>query len=266
MAIKRFRWVLLLLVLPLLLLLVLGAAGIISIKVTINGEAVPGPWRMEHGKVVGPVAPVARALGARVDLRENWLEIEQPSPWAELDMEPAWAIVGPHDSAALAPVVTLRRYLAEKQFASLTSQDPTAPVLARFEIVSGYSQGWAFPPSASALDPYILQAYLYWATPAKDTPSRANPGIITTEPGSGFQLSGPKFSTVRIDQVSYEVKPTAEKNGEYQGKPYQESTGWGEVKELGSTRVATVTLAGTNFPPYDLSMTRIMEKWRWSGL
>jgi len=266
MASKRYRWMLLLLVLPLLLLLLLGAAGVVNIKVTINGEPMAGLWRMENGKVIGPVAPVARALGARVDYRNNTLEIEQPSPWTELDMEPAWAIVWPHDSVALAPVATLRRYLAEKQFASLTSQDPVTPVLARFEIVSGYSQGWEVPPGSSALDPYILQANLYWATPAKDTPSRTNPGIITEVPGSGWSLAGPKFSTVRIDQVTYEVKPATQKKGEYQGKPYDESTGWGEVKELGSKTLATVTLNGSNFPAYDLSMMRIQEKWRWQGL
>lgn len=262
---KHCRRFYLLLNVPILLLILLGATGRMTIRVSINWGEVPGSWRLEKGTVVGPVAPVARQLGARVNLRNNVLEIVQPSPWAELNMEPAWAIVRSHSTIALAPVVTLRRYLAEKQFESFTLKDPTAPVLARFEIVSGYSVGWQVPPGSSALDPYILQANLYWAIPNAVTPSRSNPGIQTDGAG-GWSLLGPDFSEVRIEQVNYEVKPSAVKTSNYKGKPFQESIGWGEVTQLGTIQLKTVKLDGATFPAYDLSLMQLSEKWRWKGL
>lgn len=150
-------------------------------RVLVNGKEIEAkvPPRVENGVIVGPIRPVAEAMGAEVTqyAREPTLAIKTKtqgdSPWwADHDLGPTMlaheGYIWPYDLASLGPVLTVRHYLSELQWASLSKPpDSPDPILGRFEILKACTSavplgGHTAPLKSFRNPPFRVTAMLYW--------------------------------------------------------------------------------------------------------
>ena len=116
-----------------------AAAKAAKVTVTVNGKPYAG-W-LEHGVVVGPLEPFARAVGldASWDSSRKALSVEAASPWVDVP-PPIGENNHPYELTALGPIMAARRTLDDEQFSSLQQwKDESTPVLVRYEIVNAYN-------------------------------------------------------------------------------------------------------------------------------
>lgn len=194
----------------------LGAAfGARVIRVTVNGKALPhAGWDLRNGQVAGPVAPVARALGAQVtwDSSAGTLAIDPPSTWVHINREPNWGYNQPFDYTALGPILTVRHAIAGQQWMSLMKPNHAEdPILVRYEIVDANSEDMMVPPGTDGKQGFTVLAYLYWAymDPKQDIPRGGARILVSTYNGGGegYMQEGQKIRQMRLDTMFYEVKP-----------------------------------------------------------
>ena len=116
------------------------AAENTTVGVSVNGAqlSTEPAFRVEKGRVVGPVAPVAAALGAefRWNRFARELAVMTPYPWLTLDHEGPEFSRGPYDFSFLGPIMAVRHFLSSLQWQSFNGDDPSGPVLVRVESVT----------------------------------------------------------------------------------------------------------------------------------
>lgn len=262
-----------------LLALVFGigyALGGQRIRVVVGAKALPpAAWTMQHGQVSGPVAPVARALGADVSLnaRTGTLWITPSSPWVQVNREPNWGYNAPFDFTALGPILTVRHALAEEQWASLTRPgDAGEPILARCEIVDANSVDMMVPPGTDGRQGFTVQAYLYWAykDPKQEVPRGGARILAYTHKGGGegYQQEGQRLRKMRLDIVTYEVAPNEVTTVTPADNPLpgaasvraieQGKTGWTITRRsVNSSESFEASKFNTRLPVYEISIRQI---------
>jgi len=163
--------------------------GILVNHVPVETDAAA---RIVGGHVVGPIAPVARAMGAQVQWepcdRNLYINTAQ-SPWfgvGECMGSMDWP-ESPYGFNALGSILRVRHYLSEIQWTSLNkAKDRSSSVLARFEIINAFNDDWGYgatPGLAQAdnlADPgfawqgFTVRVILYWVS--LDMPEGQPPG------------------------------------------------------------------------------------------
>lgn len=215
----RERLVLCVLAVILAIFVLVGAAAVLPVRVVVNGKPIISAvgWTRENGQLHGPIAPVVNALGASTTYlpASHTFAINTPDIWVHLGREPGGTTLTPYQTAGLAPVLVVRHRLAEEQWTAFQAVDPTAPLLARYEVVDVANLDLvAFDIDAGPKGDvgYSVVAYQYWALPdiSRDVPRTGARLLKTTAPHTqSYTMQGPRFSTIRIDTVNYTVAPLA---------------------------------------------------------
>ena len=224
-----------------------------------------------------PIGPPRRT---RVAIRVPGLDMDRTSvpkgapEWIWLAHEPPFeTITSPCALDGLGPVLVLRHYLAEKQWASVTGQDGKGPILVRYEIVDAESLQLPCPFPELAQQKkggdYLVTAILYWADLAPE--DRASPLATYMEfkmhksrpPGQAAFLAqvGPALARVRAQWMVYGVRP---KGGlrlqQFKGRQRVASgeEGWvvEEPPRLSGEGISRCGQADNIVPVYDLSISR----------
>jgi hypothetical protein len=180
-----------------------------TVKVFVGDKALPGPFSTENGRVVGPVADVAKALGAEVEWHNDAYEL-MVTPRPAWRAEPIESLAGhtcsPYDLMALGPTTAVRQKLAAQQAESLRLLDGKAALLARYEIIEAIN--WYSGPTSGGPDEagFSVTALLYWLypDPASTVPLDGRVGILRADGGSA---EGPAPRKLVIQQVDYHLKP-----------------------------------------------------------
>ena len=192
-----------------------------------------------------------------------------PPGWLYIGHVPEGSRTLPCEVKGLGPVLVLRHYLSEKQWASLTARGDRGPILARFEIVDAQDR---MPPPYPASDlpryrggPYNVTAILYWAdvAPADRASPLATYLTRVRDPAGetiAVQELGPLITRVRAEWVEYTVSP---KSAHWEQRGGQErlavgDTGWvitgkPHIAGEGASRCGW---AENVAPIYDLSISR----------
>ncbi len=259
--------------------LLLVGVGTGTVQVSVNDIAMPGPYTVQNGQVVGPVAPVARALGAvPVFNRGAGTLTLRYSPWITVDREPPWTTIRPLDTTGLPPVITVNHHLAEMQWQSFMQTDQTKPLLARYEIFDVNSVDMVAPPGTDGTGGFTVLAYLYWASrdPARDLPLNATRLLIAKD--TGYSQQGPKLRDIRVETRYFTAVPadvTPRKPTDLPENYEAIIQGAGGWKVTDSATTATTAIPGapsprpdippalqeTPFPIYDLSVRKISHAW-----
>jgi len=222
--------------------------------------------------------PVKPPRPTRVPIRVPGLDMDRTSlpkgapEWIFLTHEAPGHDTRPCGLDGLGPVLVLRHYLAEKQWASVSAQGGKGPILARYEIVDAESLALPYPFPELAKQPgapYLVTAVLYWADLAPE--DRASPLATYMElkmhksrpPGQApfLQLGGPAMTRVRAQWMEYEVRPKGgvrlqQLNGRQRVASGQ--AGWTVDEEPRLSGEGTSQCGQTDniVPVYDLSISR----------
>jgi hypothetical protein len=259
--------------------LALGLSVHQGIEVYLNGQLLQlnPPARLEQDSTMIPLRPIAEALGAEViwDAQFNTVLLEK-NVWLEVDHEPNFGTTTPFETKALGPILSLRYYLAERQWNSVQSQKGDEPFLARFEIIDAYSH--ISPPGflgelktiSSEAIPYLgysLTALLYWAYPDSPNSTSIQATVVKRErlkEGTAVGQLGPSISKVRIEVKQYYLEPESAVLEESEGDVTLVTIGaegW-KVQELPDTEVLLRSLSSSKtLPPsriIDLSKENTM--------
>jgi hypothetical protein len=187
------------------LALATAAAAVGSgVTVLVNGARIDGPYRLEKGVVVGPVAPVAKALGGSAEWLpgDHRLDVAR-NVWRHLSMESlAGRALQPYDAMSLGPVLAVRQKLAAEQAAWFAKRDLKQPLLARYEITGAIN--WYSGPMSGGPDTagFTVVALLYYVQAAEPPDAR-----IGTIYANGGGARGPKLNSLEVRQVSYHLAP-----------------------------------------------------------
>jgi hypothetical protein len=182
--------------------------------VSVMGKKITGKlaWSMVAGHIVGPVAPIATELGAKVRLGTGTgnpvLHITPFSPWLRVEHGPTFGTNPPYDFTELGPVMAVRHLLSERQWESYGGYATARPFLVRFEIIDAHNYtGMGDLPTRG--EPSTVTAVLYWAALGMGTPRRGLRVVHTTWPKeqAGFEQEGPRPLDVRVDRVQFDVAP-----------------------------------------------------------
>lgn len=246
------------------------ALGLLAVALQLARGAASAPHRA--AQVPGKAGEPRRA---RVTIRVPGLDVDpdhipkRPLEWLFVQHEPSGSRTLPCELKGLGPVLALRHYLAEKQWASLTARGDQGPILARFEIVDAQS-GMNPPYPAEELPhyrggPYTVTAVLYWADLSAGDRATPLATYLEREMGSGGEVvavreAGPSVTRVRAEWVEYTVAP---RSSRWQGRKGQQrlaigETGWiirgtPHIMGEGASRCGW---ADDVVPIYDLSVSR----------
>lgn len=205
-----------------MLLAVVGGLGARSLApgIVVDGrpQDVTPALKLQGGRMIGPIAPLARALGAVVswDPEAKVAVVRSRSPWVSVDHEPSFGSNPTYDLRSLGPVMAVRHSLSELQWSSLEGwKRPEDSLLVRFEIVDAFTEGaWGIPregPLADSPTSVSVTAVLYWASldPEVSLPAMAMRLTRVGGPSGQFRvvLDGPRVHRVRVETVRYLLSP-----------------------------------------------------------
>jgi len=159
------------------------ASAYTTLRVLVNGKEVKTDVapRLFKGRVVGPIGPVARAMGAEVEWQQDCqtvrIDTSEEYPWIQVD-HGLNCSESPYRFTALGPILTVRHHLAEMQWASLNQPAGSSePLLARFEIIDAFNLDIGYGGITSALSGvpdfatiewewqgFTVRAILYWVS------------------------------------------------------------------------------------------------------
>jgi len=243
----------------LLLLASVATSAYAPIKLIINGGQTKVSPRIINGCIYAPIRSIAENLGATVawDKKENTVNITSNHgisneyiynlPLQLKGGELSLGTIEKYDSSFVLPVlVTINKYLAEKQLNSLTDNNKT--VLTRYELLeSAFTTGGAFWQEDTA---YEVGVRLYYSKFTSNT----SPGVI--------KLIEEKNANATI---SYSAdRPAAEKSW-YEDtvfivRPVGNTARVIEENESGSKYSRKIWIQGENNWYVDESATEVLKK------
>lgn len=152
----------------------IGVSARTTLRVLVNGKEVKMdvPPRLVGGRVVGPIGPIARAMGAEVEWQQDCqtvrIDTGEAYPWIQVDHGLDWGEF-PYSFTALGPILTVRHHLAEIQWASLNQPAVSSePVLARFEIIDAFNLDFTHVGEAGVTGPVLSVARDFAVITARD--------------------------------------------------------------------------------------------------
>ena len=252
------------------LALIVAAVGLCLLKGEARRVGVPLDVTPPHGSLrrldgaSGPSRPLLTVPGA--DLLPDSVP-GLPPQWIYLEHEPSFARTLPYDLKGLGPTLALRRYLADQQWASLTTDAGGGPILARFEVVDAESDvsptDFAVHMPEHYVGRYRVTAILFWAYLSPEdraTPLATYVRRSAEAAGASVEPAGPSVVRVRLAWTQYALtaKNTRPQVDMARGRLRIGDAGW--AVEGKPRVVAERTFSGRDLqevlPIYDLSVCR----------